>query len=385
MPNGQFTFYSNEGCKGDSQSVQLGSMTNMTIGGIGNVNAEFVKINTGVETYRWTAFIPAAYLVYQYRVPMEIIAAISYACGWILSIFVLAYFVYRYFNTKSMYMLILAVSQLLWIIWEIMDFSYYNIVFPDSNVYYAQIYGEIEACIFNLATLTTVLNTCNLILTFNQITSKWKVYGLYLSVILLHIGLSGGKFDTYDASIQGAGNPYASWMQIAPLWILLMIIINTVPAFMITIRLLKNSEYLHEISTLTAICKVFKNNSLFAILVILQVVNSISYIICTCIQNYTEILGSDRNFLGLNGIIALLFAIHSAINCLFIEHIRVFLKLKTKFSSYKNLQQSIVIVPNGPTEPLSEEIPFRTRKRLSTIEEVCVFEEGAADGLPQLF
>ncbi|KAJ3259695.1 hypothetical protein HK103_001956 [Boothiomyces macroporosus] len=329
MPNGQFTFYSNGGCKGENQSVQLGSVTNMTIGGIGNVNAEFVKINTGVETYRWTAFIPAAYLVYRYHVPMEIIAAISYACGWILSIFVLGYFVYRHVNTKSMYMLILAVSQLLWIIWEVMDFSYYNIVFPDR--------------------------------------------------------LSGGKFDTYDASIQGAGNPYASWMQIAPLWILLMIIINTVPAFMITIRLLKNSEYLHEISTLTAICKVFKNNSIFAILVILQVINSIGYIICTCIQNYTEILGSDRNFLGLNGIIALLFAIHSAINCLFIEHIRVFLKLKTKFSSYKNLQQSIVIVPNAPTEPLSDEIPFRTRKRLSTIEEVCVFEEGAVDGLPQLF
>ncbi|KAJ3319826.1 hypothetical protein HDV06_005876 [Boothiomyces sp. JEL0866] len=385
MSNGEFSFFTQDGCKGEKSTVQLNSKKNITIRGIGNVMTEFIKIDRGVESYRWTAFIPSAYLVYQYHVPMEIIAAICYVSAWILSLAVLCYFVYRYSATKSRYILILVISQTLWIIWEVMDFAYYNIVFPDSSVYYAQIYGEIEACIFNLATLTTVLNTCNLILSFNQVTSKWKIYGLYLAVVLTHVGLSVGKYDTYDASIQGAGNIYASWVQIAPLWILLMIIANTVPAFMITIRLLKNSEYQKDLSTLAATGKILTNNSKFTVLVSLQVLNSISYIICTCMQNYTEILASDRNFLGLNGIIALLFSMHSGINCLFIEHIRVFLKLKTKFSSYKNLQQSIVVVTNVSTENSTEDIPFRTRKRLSTIEEVSIFEEGAVEGLPHLF
>ncbi|KAJ3313792.1 hypothetical protein HDV04_001596 [Boothiomyces sp. JEL0838] len=204
---------------------------------------------------------------------------------------------------------------------------------PSSPSTLAQQYAEIRGCIFNLAAITTVLNTANFIIGFQSITERHIKISIYASIILLHIILAGGNYFTYWYLASGNGSIWQKWIHLVPVWTVLMFIFNTVPSFTIAVPLVKNSEYLRKMSTFSAIKKLLVIDKKFALLVLLQTANTISVLVFYYIQEFTQSLESDRNFLSMSGVLALLYALHTGINCLFIEHIRAILHFGAGYSS----------------------------------------------------
>ncbi|KAJ3273965.1 hypothetical protein HDV01_003635 [Terramyces sp. JEL0728] len=333
--NGQFKRYSQPGCLGSSKSIQLASKaTSFDFGDMGNVTGEFITLSAASEVYEWTAFIPAALLIYRYQVPMEIIALICYMGGISISLGVLAYSIEKFIKTRSLYLTVVMVSQLLWVLWISMDFGYYNILFPTDDSTMA--YNEIDGCLFNLAALTTVFNTANFIIGFKNVTSIGFKIAIYSGIVLVHIIFAGGNYFNYMFLSYGSGTIWQKWLLLLPVWSLLMFTFNTIPAFTIAIPLVKSTEDMQRVSTLTAVKVLLVIDGTFAVLFLLQILNTISIVVSYSVQQYTLIPGSDRNFLSMSGIFALNYAIHAGINCLFIEHLRSVLLSTTTFSSSSN-------------------------------------------------
>ncbi|KAJ3319836.1 hypothetical protein HDV06_005886 [Boothiomyces sp. JEL0866] len=329
---GSFITYTQMGCTGNSTSVQLNSTSStVDLGLMGNVSAEFVTIGEGSESYTWIAYIPSAFLVYRYQAPMEILSLFCYLCAIGVSLGVFGYSFGKFIKTKSLYLTVVMISQLLWVLWTVMDFGYYNILFPSDAS--TQDYNEIDGCLFNLATLTTVFNTANFIIGFRNVTSlKIKVF-LFSAIVLFHIIFAGGNYFNYMFLTYGSGTFWQKWLQLLPIWSLSMFIFNTVPAFLVAIPLVKSTDSLRGISTGNAIRKLFVIDTNFTLLFSLQILNTIAIVIFYSIQQYTQIPGSDRNFLSMSGIFALNYAIHAGINSLFMEHLRSILMSSVMFSS----------------------------------------------------
>ncbi|KAJ3273967.1 hypothetical protein HDV01_003637 [Terramyces sp. JEL0728] len=378
--NGEFHYYLQPGCAGTSKTIQLANkLAPFKFDDMGNINGELIKISGGTETYTWTAYIPSAELVFKYQVPMELASLICYIFGVMISLTVFIYFIFKYIKTRSSYMTIVVISQILWVTWIGLDFGYLNISFPVGSMNYAQRYAELKACIFNLAALATVLNTANFIIGFRTISSIAAKAAIYGTIVALHIILAGGYYFDYWYLTTGEGSFWQNWIQLLPGWTLLMFIFNTVPAFSIAVPLVKNSEYLSKMTTFTAIKKLLIVDKKFCGLVLLQVVNTISIVTFYSIQQFTQIPGSDRNFLSMYGIFAFIYALHAGTNCLFIEHIRNVLKIRSNGYSNSTKARStnlMVLRPmsSGRTESVSQPYPKTTAAEPGSYDNFTFFQ-----------
>ncbi|KAJ3319837.1 hypothetical protein HDV06_005887 [Boothiomyces sp. JEL0866] len=340
-----FNFYNQSGCQGDSKSISLfPNSTNYSFADMGNITGEFVFISNGQEIYTWYAYIPSALLVYEYHNLMEKVALVCFVIAGLIASAVLVFSTRRYIKTKSTYLTTVVISQFLWVLWVCMDFAYYNILFPSDSS--TQVFAEFTSCLFNLASLSTVLNTANFMIGFGNIQKISVKTIIYLSVIVIHLFLAGGNYFTYWYLSYGYATIWQKWIQLLPLWALFMFIFNTVPSFAVAISLLKSSAMLKNLSTFTAIGQLLLMDNKFSLLVFSQCLNTASIITFFYIQQYTQIPGSDRNFLAFNGIFSLNYAIHSGINSLFIEHLRSVLKSGGGFSSKSKTPANAYHVPS---------------------------------------
>ncbi|KAJ3273966.1 hypothetical protein HDV01_003636 [Terramyces sp. JEL0728] len=364
-PTGEFDYYSQTGCTGQPSSLQLDTNTSsFSFADMGNIKGEFMVVGDGSESYRWTAYIPSSLLDFKYQVPMEIIALICYITAIVISIMVLLYFINKYNQTKSSYMRIVVVSQTLWSIWLLLDFLYLNIKFqPNNNS--PQIYAEIKAVIFNLASLTTVLNTANFIIGFRVLTGFSTEIVLYSTILLLHLLFAGGNYFTIYFLTTANGSVWQKWIQLAPFWSLLMFAFNTLPAFSIAVSIIQTVEAKLQLSTLQATKRLLLNDKTFTGLVFCQALNAIFITSLYYIQLFTQIPGSDRNYLAMFGVFGLVYALHAGINCLFIEHIRLVLKSKTKPLVKKPKNTDVMIL--RPLSSLEDESSFTDSKSAGTV------------------
>ncbi|KAJ3313788.1 hypothetical protein HDV04_001592 [Boothiomyces sp. JEL0838] len=330
--NGEFHYYNQSGCIGPSDSIQLyTNSSTFSFGDMGSIKGELLLINDGIETYTWTAFIPSSLLTFKYKAPMEIIALLCYLIAISISLAVLIYFLQKYNTTKSTYLSMVVVSQILWLLWLLLDFMYLNIVFPQSNA--PQVYAEFKAVLFNLASLSTVLNTANFIIGF-KVLDQISKQALYGTVLFLHLLLAGGNYFTYYYLTMANGSVWQKWIQIAPLWTFLMFIFNTLPAFSIAVSIVQNTTSNH-LTFFQAGRKVLLKDKKFASLVGLQLLNILFIGMVYYIQQFTQIPGTDRNYLSMFGIFAFVYALHAGLNCLFIEHSRLLLKSRLQTPTTK--------------------------------------------------
>ncbi|KAI8896633.1 hypothetical protein BC833DRAFT_596813 [Globomyces pollinis-pini] len=126
---------------------------------------------------------------------------------------------------------------------------------------------------------------------------------------------------------------------------------------------------MEDMSIIQALLKLQRVNTKFSVLVLIQLVNLFSYILMTSYQNYSESWGNDRNFLAINGPINLCYVIHSAVNCLFIEHVRVILKLRSQISSTAmstHHNSSNISSINYPVKPTNDSSLPSVKRELPT-------------------
>ncbi|KAJ3259712.1 hypothetical protein HK103_001973 [Boothiomyces macroporosus] len=341
--DGTLQVYSGKDCKGNFLSY---STNNKTIqdATIGNVSLSFIDVLQGSETYKWTTYTPQTLLVPKFHIPMEILSIISYVVSTIVSVAIFVYFVVKYHQKRTNYMLFFLLSQLLWVLWTIFEDVYYNTIFLNGET--LSIFTQTKRVLFCAATLTTVLNTTYFIVGFNNLSGKIWGHLIYFGVIAVHVVFAGSWYLTYANDHADPNGSFAAfveaWFKWEPFWSIFTIIYDTVPSFFVAVKLVQSAT-VERTSALGSLWILHQRDKRFSFLNLSQLANAALYFVLICLSYYTSVLMTDRNVLALSGVVTLIWAIHGALNCLFIEHIKILMSIRSEISRSNTLTSKSIL------------------------------------------
>lgn len=296
----------------------------------GIVASNYMSVaSTTMPDISWTGLTPSALLVPNFQNSGDWIGTFMFSIALIAAVAVLRYFLMKYRIKKTPYMLWFLISQSMWLIWVVGKTGYYFIIF--STVEQFAVYSEVLGVFFNIATLTLVFNSAQFMLTIKMHTPQFQL-GLLCLILLIHVTLSGSLYFEYLRFIGSAQEWIKYWNKLTLGWVLFMFAFDTIPSFLATIALLKQTGPSGARPTrferLSALHKV---NSTFSLLLVFQLLNTLAYAAVAIIKYYfTEVLLNDRNWLALDGFFAFYFCAHSVLCCILMEHISVVATLRNK-------------------------------------------------------
>lgn len=182
--------------------------------------------------------------------------------------------------------------------------------------------------VFNLATLSTVLNSAAFLLMFNHkhTSSRWT-FGTYFTLTSLHMFFSGALYLDYFRFEGPDSELIKSWNKLAIAWIVFMFVFNLLPSFFVTSALMKFGQQKHD--WMARFLELHRINGKFTYLAVAQIFCIIGYALCAGIKT-TWVLGNDRSWLAMDGVLAFFLVLHSILNCLFIENVNFIAQLRSR-------------------------------------------------------
>ncbi|KAJ3322027.1 hypothetical protein HDV06_003628 [Boothiomyces sp. JEL0866] len=333
--NGEgISIFQDEVCQ---QEFQLFTEFNISDSIFGNATIEYRHFDNALQEFQWITYTPSYYLIPDNKSAIDIFALLCF----IISIGGFActtvYYVLKYKTTKSPSSIPLILTQIAWLLRAIMWLGYNYTIFTNSYIFY--VYSSILAVI--PATLLSVLISTHLLCQILNFRIHWYNYLVYATVVLVNLALNS---EYYTFQIIGIYNPdlynmmAANAYRMLSIWEIFMLIYDDLVPLLILLRIIKTLAQKKKklLSKDKAILTVIVSQFLVAIITM-----ALSYI-----QNNTEIVGSERNMVDMNGIYLILYFIHN-INILLLFH---FLKKITMHSLVKPQQKIEKINPPTDTD-----------------------------------
>ncbi|KAJ3320232.1 hypothetical protein HDV06_005476 [Boothiomyces sp. JEL0866] len=320
LPN-ELRSYNTSDCSGNYQSYALANQLQL-------VNSEYLNstiavafsiFNGGKISTIWTAYFPAAILVPKFHFPLEVIGMICYVAAITLAVGV-AYVEGRHFWNGKPGAKYIFLAQFIWIIWVVMNLCDWVILYP--NVVSYEIMQSVENFLYNVGSMTSVLATFGVLLSYFKIAELRKRAIGYLLLWLIHITFAGSCYVTSVSYISDYyANLYTFWYDIYPLWNLLQFTLNTIPPVYIYLTIIKIFATEKNIQYRESFKKIVKKAPLIATFLPLQILNSLVYMCLSIIIQYTQVLANDRNFLAWTGLLCLANINHEVFNLLLMSNI----------------------------------------------------------------
>jgi hypothetical protein len=333
--DGVLQVFPQENCQGAVERFQLNNTAQQISTIKGRFNAQFGIIQDGSVQYSWTAFTPSAFLVPRFQIVGDFLGTAMFSLAVLGATGTVVYFIRKFSEKRTSYMKFFLISQIVWFFWVVAKMAYYYIIF-DTNQQF-MIYSQIMNVVFNLATVSTVLNSAAFLIKFQHLKSKIHRALFYSCLVLLHLVLSGALYFDYFRFDGPYIEMIKKWNQFAIAWIVFMFIFNMLPSIFVTSALL---QFQDQDSSLTRrFINLHHMDARFSRLALSQFAVIIGYATCAVLKN-TAILLNDRNYLGMDAFLAFFLVWHSILNCLFIQNVGVITQLKSRMKSSNGISYS---------------------------------------------
>lgn len=288
----------------------------------GEFTAEYSSIDGGAGsgTAEWITFVPASDLVPNHQNFMEVFSTILFVVAMILALAGLIFWTIQYFKRKTFQMLLMLFSHLSIIFYMISRLYYAYSIFRNSNLY---IFNSIKDYAFGISTLVCCISTSHFLSTILEMKA-WKTKVMHCCVIILNLGLNGGLyFRVVLAFDKTTYTPYIPFIKLysgfSTYWLIFYFVWNVVPVFFIVWKLTS----MNSTGFKSHLRLIQKYDPLFFYFMGTQFLVSILFYILKSLQMYTNMLGSDRNNLAMEGVVAFSLSFNSVINCVIINRIKV--------------------------------------------------------------
>jgi uncharacterized protein (DUF2062 family) len=180
-----------------------------------------------------------------------------------------------------------------------------------------------------LLTLISVCWTMRNILRFYQVKNVYAKGAAYAFLVLLNIGVGGSNYLWYWSNVEETAAVVIQWQFAFPIWILFVYLFNSVPPILISFLLvtLRNQTARTQKEEEYSWLKFLHLKQPWLIyLLVGQILNTIVFAVCTYIYRYSEILGTDVNYLVFSLVLDLLNLNHESLNLLIAERIASLVK-----------------------------------------------------------
>ncbi|KAJ3319171.1 hypothetical protein HDV06_003050 [Boothiomyces sp. JEL0866] len=286
------------------------------------LQASFIEFANGEAETEWIAYFPSAILVPTFQIPIEIIGLVSYVLALSLSVYAAYKEVLKVMKRLKGAMILLT-SQILWIIWVILNIIDWTIIYSSDSGY--KLAEAIYYYIYNISTLLSVSATFSLVLDFYSIRDSRQRNIRFFILFATHIALAGA-----------------------------------VPIIFIFGKIVYLYGYIHKItSPLTIYQQLVLKSPIMGVLVPYQILNTIMYGVLIGIVQYTSILENDRNAVAWNGLVSFSMITHEVLNCWIKNFINKLLKTinvngidnQLQKSSEQLAQDVVEYAEKKPAEP----------------------------------
>ncbi|KAI8902895.1 hypothetical protein BC833DRAFT_571969 [Globomyces pollinis-pini] len=310
--NGSFKVYSLPGCKG---TVNLHQTKNTKDG-----SSNFLKIENGTTTSGWISQIPESELAPN---TLSLNDCIRNACLFftLISSIVLFYFVLRNaLSTQKFFYQYVAFTQLLWVIYAVFQVYYYH--YTDHNHTFQSILFAIIEVLYNVASLSTVVQTAILFFTFTA--RDWSILSksvIAASLLISHLLFGGGAYFAYctnrDALYCIPDTFLYEWLALYQYWILVLFVWDTITPVLIVLELINKSHNTKVKPNIRNFLQIIHNTDRqFWIYLTVQIYLGTLFMVTGYIICHTRLLGDDLTSVTVETFQYTLLSIHSAVNIL---------------------------------------------------------------------
>ncbi|KAJ3301387.1 hypothetical protein HDV03_000989 [Kappamyces sp. JEL0829] len=334
---GTLTLYSDDVCTADPETLPLNAtrslFSNTTLAG--SVFGKLVTIQGGTTTAGWTSFQPGTLLLPDFRNPSDLIGLLLLVLSLMGNLSRVVYAGWKYSKSRKSPMILLFVSQFMWLAWIALIMCYYYVPFPtleDSLVLQIPMFW----C-FNLASLLSVVYTTQF---FCKMTnqSRAATVAIYAGIILIHLGLAWPVYAMvaeFSHSFYGSNaDSFILLMksQLLKYWAIVMFVWDMVPLMLVVVLLLYRIHYGSPVWRLAYF--VLTVDAAFLLLFLGQTIIVVLFYLCLYAETYSSVLANDRNTLLAAIFRAFLESLHSVLNCFMIERLGVVIEKSRHTMSY---------------------------------------------------
>lgn len=181
---GNLQFFQNDGCTGQSSSYSLSLNPLASFNSTrGEFTASLVKETGELEPYEWIMNLPTSEIFPRLSEPFDVIQLSLYAASMISFLWIFYFQVMLVLKRRTLYLLTLCLSSLLWISWLTvriwLTFSYFSVIWD----------GSVRS-LRNLASLSSVWLALSFTMKFLNI-KRIKRYICFTMLLVIHFGLTG--------------------------------------------------------------------------------------------------------------------------------------------------------------------------------------------------
>jgi hypothetical protein len=296
----------------DSQNVS------MTHSRLGNVVYRMERFDRGTRWYSWVSHHPGSMVVVSFASPFEIFSFCVFLAAILGNLLVCIYHVLALRRVVSLYTIAVAISNFLYFAWSLSRMIYFYTAFTSEQVV-AHLTGYLFI-LFNLATLSTAFVTTEMI-SFTTLWSRWKLKWLWISVLLVHVGLAGAEYFMYFWTQRNSIFPGTSqrvWRRASMYWIILLFVYDTIPAMIILLTMSRARSLPFKEQWI----RCYQRDPPFFGLFAIQVLICILYFLVEHYRRFSDVWYTDRAFFATACFPIFFFMLHQTLNVWFSMRIK---------------------------------------------------------------
>lgn len=322
--DGLVSVYLQDDCQGDLTVLQSPS-TSETFE-FGTVKLTYLLISTGNRTAGWTTSLPEYMMVPLNIVWYEILLTIMVTLATIMDVVSVIFAALDYAKNRRSRILILLITQFLWLATTIMYIIYTYGIFPDYEV--LNIYSAFYYPISNLAKLFSCIYTTEFFFSVNPLPT-FTVVATYTILGVAHIVLLGTQYVYYWSLTYEWDGVLVYSEQGKVIWMFGMFLWNLATIVMIAWK----ATAKHSSTFKSHLYVIYSLDRVVAYLLLLQVFIIVLNVAINFVVRFTAILGSDRTMIACEGIVYFCLPLHSILNLVLIEKLKTMIKTSQKLSA----------------------------------------------------
>ncbi|KAJ3269963.1 hypothetical protein HDV01_000769 [Terramyces sp. JEL0728] len=322
--------YDQDDCSGPAQTFQadVNTAISYNTSAYGNITLQYYTVLDGQMTYSWDGMIPGNILVPDHRYTIDKLALIGYIFAIGGSIAALIIYAQKLYIRQSTHNILGFSSQVAWLIEHTQTIILDYLLFPTQ--YSVLVYQAIFS-FSTLASLLTVLIAIDLITKLFYCSTRVRQIAFGLTVVV-HLALVGWTYLAFLAILEpDVFNLLIFNLSLLPVvWYIIMFVIDLFPPIIVMWKVFESTAHLER--------KLERWQIEVFVLVLIHILNTISYGVVGYLSSETEVLKNDRNLQNMWGINRFQFML----NCVIVLRFNVYLKRLLTTAAHSSMGSNII-------------------------------------------
>ncbi|KAI8903184.1 hypothetical protein EDD86DRAFT_278874 [Gorgonomyces haynaldii] len=334
FPNGTLAVYPQAFCSGTPTLYNLNTPVSMNDAKMRSVSAKMETVGQGTTEFSWTIILPSSIYSPTFRYFSDYMMVFFYVTAITAVVYTMYYYTRQFIVSKRFFMLAFVFCQLCWAIFAVTrvftQVGYYN-ANSNGTLFFFGMTGSLLTVLLNMSFFFKMLNLQPLL-----------HYVILAIIALFHYSMNWNNYIRFFSTNIFTPELVSVTQTTNATWNIFMFYADCIPPIYVVFRMF-NVRW-EELTPSKAWEIIRDVDRYFIVALILQILNSIAYVVQDRVRNFSELLGHDRIWLAFISVETAIQTYHSVLNVMLIERMKRTLESKsgrTKLATTKGVKSHV--------------------------------------------